>query len=108
MTQILVFHLKRFSNTGRFSLGDKIDAFVDAPLRDLDLSGVVKGLKKEENTLLYDLYAISNHYGGLGGGHCMCIVIIIDTAYAKNPIDKEWYSLDDSYASKTIESSIMV
>jgi hypothetical protein len=38
----------------------------------------------------------------------MCIVIIIDTAYAKNPIDKEWYSLDDSYASKTIESSIMV
>jgi len=32
----------------------------------------------------------------------------IDTAYAKNPIDKEWYNLDDSYASKTNEASIMV
>jgi hypothetical protein len=35
-------------------------------------------------------------------------LIVLDTAYAKNPIDKEWYSLDDSYASKTDESSIMV
>jgi len=26
--------------------------------------------------LLYDLYAVSNHFGGLGGGHY--------TAYAKN------------------------
>jgi ubiquitin carboxyl-terminal hydrolase 4/11/15 len=71
--------LKRFSNTGRFSLGgDKIDAFVDAPLRDLDLSGVVKGLsKKEDDSLIYDLYAISNHYGGLGGGHCMLSFLIV-------------------------------
>lgn len=68
-----MFHLKRFSNNGRFSLGgDKIDAFVDAPLRGLDLSGVVKGpLKNNDDNLIYDLYAVSNHYGGLGGGHCM-------------------------------------
>jgi ubiquitin C-terminal hydrolase len=30
---------------------------------------------------IYDLYAISNHYGGLGGGHY--------TAYAKN--SSKWY-----------------
>lgn len=34
-------------------------------------------------------------------------ILILDTAFAKNPTDKEWYSLDDSYASKTNESSIM-
>ena len=35
---------------------------------------------------IYDLYAISNHYGGLGGGHY--------TAYAKN--DSKWYQFNDS------------
>ncbi len=38
----------------------------------------------------YSLYAISNHYGGLGGGHY--------TAYAKN--NSEWYEFDDSHVSK--------
>jgi ubiquitin carboxyl-terminal hydrolase 4/11/15 len=33
----------------------------------------------------YDLFAVSNHYGSLGGGHY--------TAYAKNPIYKKWYFL---------------
>ena len=30
----------------------------------------------------YDLFAVSNHYGSLGGGHY--------TAYAKNPVHKKW------------------
>jgi len=37
---------------------------------------------------LYDLYAVSNHYGGLGGGHY--------TAYCQMPDDSKWYSFDDS------------
>ena len=79
-TKTLVFHLKRFSNTGRFSygaMGDKIDSFVDAPIRNLDLSRIVKGLhtgplstEGQPSDLIYDLYAVSNHFGGLGGGHC--------------------------------------
>ena len=40
---------------------------------------------------LYDLYAVSNHFGGLGGGHY--------TAYCKNPIDEKWYDCDDSRVS---------
>lgn len=36
---------------------------------------------------LYDLYAVSNHYGGLGGGHY--------TAYCQMPDDNKWYSFDD-------------
>jgi ubiquitin carboxyl-terminal hydrolase 4/11/15 len=38
----------------------------------------------------YDLFAISNHYGSLNGGHY--------TAYAKN-IDNKWYEFDDSCVS---------
>ena len=35
---------------------------------------------------VYELYAVSNHYGGLGGGHY--------TAYAKN--NGKWYEFNDS------------
>jgi ubiquitin carboxyl-terminal hydrolase 4/11/15 len=34
----------------------------------------------------YELYAVSNHYGSLGGGHY--------TAYAKN--DGKWFDFNDS------------
>jgi ubiquitin carboxyl-terminal hydrolase 4/11/15 len=37
---------------------------------------------------IYDLYAVSNHFGGLGGGHY--------TAFAKNIYDNQWYNFDDS------------
>ena len=37
---------------------------------------------------IYDLYAVDNHYGGLGGGHY--------TAYAKNPANGKWFEFDDS------------
>lgn len=37
----------------------------------------------------YELYAVSNHYGSLGGGHY--------TAYAKN--EEKWYSFNDSSVS---------
>jgi len=27
-------------------------------------------IKSQHPTAIYDLIAVSNHYGGLGGGHC--------------------------------------
>jgi len=42
--------------------------------------------------LIYDCYAVSNHYGNMGFGHY--------TAYAKNPIDSKWYEFDDSRVTK--------
>jgi len=67
LPDILVVHLKRFSHTRAWR--DKIDAFVDFPIHGLDLSG--KALKEEDqNENVYDLYGVSNHMGGLGGGHC--------------------------------------
>ncbi|KAL4511802.1 hypothetical protein ABPG72_012647 [Tetrahymena utriculariae] len=41
---------------------------------------------KNEKKLLYDLYAITNHYGSLGFGHY--------TAYAQN--NNRWFCFDDS------------
>jgi ubiquitin C-terminal hydrolase len=41
---------------------------------------------------IYDLYAVSNHYGSLGGGHY--------TAMCKNPVFDIWAEFDDSSVSK--------
>lgn len=38
---------------------------------------------------IYDLFAVDNHFGGLGGGHY--------TACAKNSEDGRWYYFDDSH-----------
>jgi ubiquitin carboxyl-terminal hydrolase 4/11/15 len=60
---------------GRFSsyssMGDKIDAHIDAPVNGLDMRPYVKNASEmDSEDLVYDLHAISNHFGGSGGGHC--------------------------------------
>ena len=77
---ILVIHLKRFSVQGR--LRDKIEVRVDFPLEGLDLSSRL-AVEDGDKSPIYDLLAVDNHYGGLGGGHY--------TAYAQNFVDKTWY-----------------
>lgn len=76
---ILIIHLKRFS--GNRSFRDKADEKVDFPVEGLDLSGKVGFPEGKDQT--YDLFAVDNHYGGLGGGHY--------TATAQNFFDKQWY-----------------
>lgn len=77
---ILVVHLKRFS--GERFRRDKVDVLVDFPIEGLDLTQRI-GCKEEGKEYIYDLFAVDNHYGGLGGGHY--------TAYAKNFYDGNWY-----------------
>lgn len=86
---ILVVHLKRFSSNSR--MRDKIDVLVDYPIEGLDLTKMI-GLKEEGKEYLYDLFAVDNHYGGLGGGHY--------TAMAQNFYDKKWYDYNDSSVSQ--------
>ena len=45
---------------------------------------------------IYDLFAVSEHFGGMGGGHY--------TACAQNFIDKRWYNFNDSHVSPTSAS----
>lgn len=80
---ILIIHLKRFSSSRNFR--DKIDVMIHCPIENLDLSDRV-GLKEEGKLQEYELFAVDNHYGGLGGGHY--------TAYTKNWIDGKWYYCD--------------
>jgi len=44
----------------------------------------------EKKKILYDLYAVSNHFGSMGFGHY--------TAYVKN--NNQWYEMDDSSVSR--------
>lgn len=68
LPEIMVVHLKRFSQLRRCR--NKIDTFVDFPLTELDMTDRVLGHSGQESRLIYDLYAVDNHYGSLGAGHC--------------------------------------
>ncbi|ODQ81991.1 hypothetical protein BABINDRAFT_160205 [Babjeviella inositovora NRRL Y-12698] len=93
---ILTIHLKRFEGQGRTA--DKIDAVVDFPVEGLDMLKYVVNQETGE-ALVYDLCAVDNHFGGLGGGHY--------TAYVKNFVDGKWYYFDDSRVTETLaEKSI--
>ncbi|KAK7396784.1 hypothetical protein VNO78_17942 [Psophocarpus tetragonolobus] len=94
LPEILVVHLKRFSYSRFFK--NKLDTFVDFPINDLDLSTyVAHGNSQSSNR--YVLYAISCHYGGLGGGHY--------TAFVRYGV-KKWYDFDDSRVESAGEDMI--
>jgi hypothetical protein len=87
--QILIVQLKRFQYTpgSYFVHREKISDLVDFPVEGLDLSAFVKGTSDASSASdppIYDLYAVSEHMGGLGGGHY--------TAKCQNPKDKKWYA----------------
>jgi ubiquitin carboxyl-terminal hydrolase 4/11/15 len=125
LPEVLIIHLKRFSSNeqpdpyggggygggyggyGRRAYGGprmtKIDAHVDFPLEGLDVSKWVANsaasTDSTDTNAVYDLYAVSNHFGGMGGGHY--------TAFAKNLITGEWYNLDDSRAERMNASGVV-
>jgi len=84
LPEILIIHLKRFSYS-RYTK-NKLDTFVDFPIHDLDLSRYIRD-RSGQMLNHYQLYAVSNHYGGMGGGHY--------TAYVYNDGKKKWYDFDD-------------
>jgi len=84
LPQVLIFQLKRFKQRGYRR--DKDERLIRFPLTGLDMTPFICGPSTEPQ--IYDLYAVSNHYGGLGGGHY--------TAYAKNAENEQWYSFNDS------------
>jgi len=93
MPQTLVIHLKRFQYT-KFSR-DKIITFCDFPLMGLDLSEYIQG---HAQNAIYDLYAVANHQGGLGGGHY--------TAFALNSEDNKWYHFNDGSVTAVSEDAV--
>lgn len=94
LPEILVIHLKRFSYS-RF-LKNKLETYVDFPIHDLDLSSYIS-YQNGDSSYRYMLYAISNHYGSMGGGHY--------TAFIHHG-GSRWYDFDDSHVSPISEDRI--
>lgn len=111
---ILVICIKRFGSSR--TMRDKLDHMVNFPIDGLDLDERVGerrvtktlnltdeeahhyGIEHSTEPFIYDLYAVDNHFGGLGGGHY--------TAFCRNAEDNHWYNYDDSRVSKASEESV--
>ncbi len=82
----------------------KLNQKINFPLRDWKPCIARKNVKFSNNNNnncndpSYDLYAVSNHFGGYGSGHY--------TAFAMNRIDDEWYEFNDSLTKKINEDYI--
>ncbi|CAI5446949.1 unnamed protein product [Caenorhabditis angaria] len=90
LPDILILHLKRFQYT-RWSR-EKLTWDVEIPVKGLDLTNIVANEKHEK--AIYDLIAVSRHYGSMSGGHY--------TASGFNDKIKKWIDFNDACASITI------
>ncbi|KAG2212280.1 hypothetical protein INT47_001639 [Mucor saturninus] len=103
LPDVLLIHLKRFSYDGPFK--NKLEIVVDSPMTGLDLSRYVPSSMfppdtiVEQSTFNYDLYAVSNHFGSLTGGHY--------TACVRNGYKNEWHNFDDSRFSVCDQSKVL-
>jgi len=93
---LLILHLKRFEYIpGQYFMHrQKIESLVDFPIEELDLRHMVKsgqaraGHVRPDVEPLYELFGVSEHMGGLGGGHY--------TAVVKNVQSGGWFACDDT------------
>jgi ubiquitin C-terminal hydrolase len=79
--EIMIIHLKRFTNMGR-----KLDTNISYPLTGLKLTNCQSKFNK--NDCAYDLFAVSKHMGSYRGGHY--------TASCLNSLNNKWYECNDS------------
>ena len=66
----------------------KTEDVVDFPIEGLDMSKYYLGNEAKEQSMIYDCYAVSNHFGSMGFGHY--------TAFAKNSSTWKWFEFDDA------------
>ncbi|GMH69548.1 hypothetical protein TrRE_jg2091, partial [Triparma retinervis] len=90
---ILIIQLKRFMYE---PYPKRIDTEVEFPLEGLDLSEYVGACEGTNESFVYDCYAVSNHYGGLGAGHY--------TAHTRK--DNSWLHFDDDKVSQAKPSEV--
>ena len=93
--RLMIICLSRFSKGREYGYYSKNGEFIDFPLENLDMGKYICGPDKEHSK--YDLFAVSQHFGGTGGGHY--------TAVCKN-YDGNWYNYNDSSCSRTSASNV--
>jgi ubiquitin carboxyl-terminal hydrolase 4/11/15 len=89
---ILIIHIKRFRVNGHSK--EKLYNPVIFPETGLDIRSWVIG---NEETKLYDLYAVCNHFGNLAGGHY--------TASCYSTLNKKWFDFKDSQVVPSTDTS---
>jgi uncharacterized UBP type Zn finger protein len=90
---VLILCFQRFKSHNIY-FKDKLEDKVEYPETNFDISPYVLSRKDSQGndiSLLYDLVAVSNHYGSLAFGHY--------TAYAKNFETGKWHDYNDSSVS---------
>ncbi|KAF8315380.1 cysteine proteinase [Clavulina sp. PMI_390] len=107
---VLLIQLKRFSFNGPFT--DKLETPVDFPVKGLDLSNIMPSAansitdgnplpaedpRRQQPPYIYDLYAVTNHFGTLSTGHY--------TAYIASK--GQWFLCDDSRVAPAQTSDIV-
>ncbi|KAL3531018.1 hypothetical protein ACH5RR_010340 [Cinchona calisaya] len=95
LPEVLVIHLKRFSYSR--SMKHKLETFVNFPVHDFDLTNYVAN-KNNSQRQLYELYALTNHYGSMGSGHYTAHIKLLD--------ENRWYNFDDSHISPINEDDV--
>eukprot|EP00347_Sterkiella_histriomuscorum_P020920 403335950 len=114
LPKILIIQLKRFQSkrgAGNSKQGgfmamamaqvlhqEKVSELVDFPVEGLDLRPFIID-DSTDTPIYYDLYAVSNHYGSLNGGHY--------TAYAFNSMYNKWFEFNDSHVSQATPQEVV-
>lgn len=95
---VLVIHLKRFLCTSRWR--EKLRTDVSFPRRGLDLRAFLP--PGAPGGTVYDLFAVTNHLGSLGGGHytahvkyAPCSQEGVENASISFGEDERWLHIDD-------------
>ncbi|CAG9804419.1 unnamed protein product [Chironomus riparius] len=96
---VLIIHLKRFY-ADSYSFRKK-SIYVEFPYADLDMLQYVS--PKERMSVsgtnhVYNLYAVSNHYGTMESGHY--------TAFCRNARQNKWYKFDDHNVTQIDKSDV--
>ena len=87
LPKILIICFKRFIKES--SIWEKNEINIDFPINNFDTKDIIIGPDKYHS--IYDLFAVSQHYGTTNSGHY--------TAICKN--GNRWYNYDDSHVSET-------
>ena len=93
LPKLLIICFKRFIK--EYYRWEKNEEYINFPISNFDMKDLIIGPDKDHS--IYDLFAVSQHYGSTGFGHY--------TAVCKNGDD--WYNYDDSHVSKTSANSCL-
>ena len=91
--KIFIICFKRFKK--HYTYWERNDENIIFPINNLDMKEFIIGPDKDHS--VYDLFAISQHYGGTGFGHYTAVCKNFDT----------WYSYNDSSVHQTSVNDII-